>query len=195
MAAKDKQSDAAAKAEEPKAERPNVAKPQPHKGLSKSDKLAIALKLRRDRGRIAGFARRAQIPQAETVSLSVVAHDRCKRRGIKVFSQHFTCDEAIELSVAELPPGIANKICRHPELIVQEFNKQGDCLTPERPQPPTPKKRRAAEGGPAESPAGPASKKRRGIQDPQRTSNHPRPAAPIPAAPKGSKSRKAQDEK
>lgn len=127
-----------------------------------------------------GVAKGRHLPGPDTVELLVVAHDRCRRRGIKVFGHHFTCQEPTKLKISDLKPEIAAKICRHGELRVREYDKDGKCLTPERANPPLPEKKAKAKAKATPSPAGPASKKARGIKDPPKTpTNHPKPAAPL----------------
>lgn len=143
-----------------------------------------------------GFAKRRAVPSADATKLSITAHGRCRRRGIKLFGLHFTCDNAIDLEIAKLPPGIVGRICRHPELIVIEF-KGKERITPVRVAPKPPKRTTRAtqlinpKRKATPSPAGPLSRKRRKLTDEkpkharvegkEGAKNHPRPAERRPA--------------
>lgn len=128
-----------------------------------------------------GSAVGRKIPGPDTAELLIVAHDRCRRRGIKVFGYHFTCEKPLKLKLKDLDPKIATRICRHGELRVREYDAAGKCLTPERANPPLPKKRPKAKKPPTPSPAGQAAKKVLGITDPPKPkSNHPKPAKSLP---------------
>lgn len=164
----------------------DAAKPAPKAAKSREDIIASYVRAR-PTGR-GGIAKRRQVPAAEATRLSVTAHSRCARRGIKILGVVFTCDKPIELEIAKLPAGIANRICRHPELVVVEF--AGDKrLTPERAAPRPPRRRvsasmRLTPSSPGPNVAGPANAKRRGVKPKAAAvgsggaTNHPKPAAP-----------------
>lgn len=168
-------------------------KPAPR--LSREEQIALYVRAR-PKGR-RGAARRRAVPSVDATKLSITAHDRCRRRGIKLMGLHFTCGEAIELTISKLPRGIAAKLCTHPELIAIEFDKEGKRLTPEikRPKPPERKLTGSQllnpKGKPVPSPAGTLATKRRRAsgelpapKEPTKgksgATNHPKPAELAP---------------